>query len=64
MATHNGTIDEAASFCSNKIWVLDDSQTLKNCATSNEKEYIDIYLKMKDKTENNYPELKECKFLK
>lgn len=48
--------------CTNKVWVLDPFPQLEECANDQSEEGFNIYLKMKAKTDNNYPDLTSCKY--
>lgn len=53
---------EVFNICVDHIWLIDPFVELEVCATQNTQEMIDIFLKAKEKTENNSPILTSCKF--
>ena len=54
---------EVANNCTNRVWIPDPYVQLDICATDKDKLSYDIFLKAKEKTENNYPVLTSCEHL-
>ena len=54
-------VRDVAKECANLIWIPDPFPQLDDCATGNTTEAVNIYLRMKEKTENNHPALTSCK---
>lgn len=62
--SENALTDPSSVFsnCANRIWLPDPFIELEVCATQKTQEVYDIFLKAKEKTENNSPILTSCKF--